>query len=1763
MISVRFRRSVSMWLAALLTISSIQLFSPAEEAFAAPQEVPISLTLNNMDSPANSTGDTVGTAGIAVEANADPAYIREGTGSKKWLLAFNDASGTLTAGSALIYPKHAPQVDLNGFETLKVWAYSEKARTGDQADKPIQLRFFMKGDTNYYYYRLPLDWSGWKEIEVPLAVVQEQRSSAEAKPWGPLDYIRFDQAGVSGTTLDAGLQIYLDDMRLTSNGELHPVVADKPAGEYTNRVTVALSTQTRPASLAELYYKRSGVDDVFQRYTAPITLTEDTTLITKTVLQGVESEETEYEYTIVYRDVVEPVEASPQAGTYAEAKTVTLTSATEGASIFYKLEGEDADFTPYTAPLTVDASKTITAYAVSEDKTSEEISHAYTIDLSGSGSHPISDMEGFTGWTNTTPDSEHPVMGEFSGRWNNPAAAINVTGITAPWDDHDQIEFWLYSERASNKKIYFILQTPDNDIPGNEYFMATFFVDWSGWKKVELPFNRMLNSNGHANFANFTQLIIHPRWYGSDPEPDPTDILYFDGMALAKNAIEPSIKRIDKGALPGAELEYTFLLRNIGGTDTAYSISPKVPFPAGYEVGYETATEVVTDGEETEVTFRVRVPEGAQAGETAHAAFAVIPQQGGKEVAIELNIAIGERGSKVKQHPYVMVAAEELDAAKAKLQTYPWAQDYLAAVRAKADDWVDKTVYYPAKPAGATTWFVCGDVTLIYDYNSPHAHRCPSDGQMYTGEQVDAGWRFTTHTLNVQAARNLAIVYALTDEVKYAAKAKEILVNYAKLYPEYPLQAQNGRLFYQSLDEAVQMIELVHAYDLIESSGVLNEAEKHDIEQNLFAPSARTLQAYDVGKSNWQTWHNAAIGLIGAVLEDEMLMDHSVNGRSGFRFQMENSVLSDGFWYEGAIGYHVYAQYALLHHAVGLRGMGYDLFASEPFKKTFDMPLDYAFPDLGIINSNNSSKYPTSLAAPGRVVPMDYEAVYAHYDDPVYGALLHRLYEENGRPRGGYIVPGDPTSGIAGEQAVFFGKTAIDNVGEWPSASRNFEGLGHAVLRSGTGSDQLYALVDYGNHGGYHGHFDKLHLEVFGQGERLAPDKGIPAYSNSMFETYYKKTFAHNTVTVDGDTQQIPAENGVEMHEPTKLFLPGEEFGIMTNSSTKAYANMTRYERTVAVTGDYLIDLFTVASDTPRQYDWLLHGLGEFTPGSELTPMGEALGTKDAYPFFRNGQATALEEAWSGEWRLPSGNGLKLHSLTSSPEQPSVMIAGEAPGPANDTSAYSTTVVNRITDQQEVQFVNVIEPLSGESRIESAGRTADDKIEIKLKDGRKQVFYFNGAMETEGQLHYYWTDGSGYRAEDVSVEADLAGTELQLTADVPSGVTAVTAIVYAPGTTRVLWNGEQADFTEDNGFVRAGFTANPEEEPPVSPPGWTGTISPPVSQSRVERLVAPAVEAQLALGDAIRVSVPAGAMGESTRYTVEQVKDKQLLQRLFGDSLKQLSGVFEITKDKEGNFLVPIRIRLAFDPSMLTEGQEPSIHYYDEQQQEWVAMGGAVEDSFIEVTSGHLTKFTVLGVDAAEAGEEETGEPGPTDPVEPSLLSDIAGHWAEADILTGLQAGYVKGYEDGSFQPARPVTRAEFVVMLMNALQPGGQSLALPDFRDVEAIRDWAVPAVSLVVQSGLVQGYEDGSFRPDARLTRAQLAVILAGALDPAAVEAEGAVSFADASNIPAWALRAVSRVREAGLMQGRTGNRFEPQAEVSRAEAITVIVRLMQERG
>ncbi|PWW01251.1 putative repeat protein (TIGR02543 family) [Paenibacillus cellulosilyticus] len=195
-----------------------------------------------------------------------------------------------------------------------------------------------------------------------------------------------------------------------------------------------------------------------------------------------------------------------------------------------------------------------------------------------------------------------------------------------------------------------------------------------------------------------------------------------------------------------------------------------------------------------------------------------------------------------------------------------------------------------------------------------------------------------------------------------------------------------------------------------------------------------------------------------------------------------------------------------------------------------------------------------------------------------------------------------------------------------------------------------------------------------------------------------------------------------------------------------------------------------------------------------------------------------------------------------------------------------------------------------------------------------------------------------------------------------------------------------------------------------------------------------------------------------------------------------------------------------------------------------------------------------------QAPGTSTEEP-PTDTSPTFAFSDIVGHWAETYIKQAAGIGIVTGYPDGTFKPNHTVTRAEFTVMLMNALKLPVEAAAL-SFTDTAKIGSWAQKAVAQAVQAGIINGYADGSFRPDAEITRAEMAMMLANALH-LSLGANVATSFADDMDIPAWAKAAVSAIKTLGLIQGKSSNIFDPDASTTRAEAVTALMRMLAQQS
>lgn len=175
-------------------------------------------------------------------------------------------------------------------------------------------------------------------------------------------------------------------------------------------------------------------------------------------------------------------------------------------------------------------------------------------------------------------------------------------------------------------------------------------------------------------------------------------------------------------------------------------------------------------------------------------------------------------------------------------------------------------------------------------------------------------------------------------------------------------------------------------------------------------------------------------------------------------------------------------------------------------------------------------------------------------------------------------------------------------------------------------------------------------------------------------------------------------------------------------------------------------------------------------------------------------------------------------------------------------------------------------------------------------------------------------------------------------------------------------------------------------------------------------------------------------------------------------------------------------------------------------------------------------------------------------------FKDIASHWAQAAITEGIRLGIVKGYKDGTFRPNAPVTRAEIAAMVSRAFKlPEGESSL--SFADQSGIPAWAREDIARLVKAGFITGYEDNTFQPKRSLSRTEFIVILVRALglEP---KTDAKLSFADADQIPAWARGYIAAAYEAGLIQGRGNNQFAPKELITRAEVLSLLVEALSDK-
>lgn len=182
-------------------------------------------------------------------------------------------------------------------------------------------------------------------------------------------------------------------------------------------------------------------------------------------------------------------------------------------------------------------------------------------------------------------------------------------------------------------------------------------------------------------------------------------------------------------------------------------------------------------------------------------------------------------------------------------------------------------------------------------------------------------------------------------------------------------------------------------------------------------------------------------------------------------------------------------------------------------------------------------------------------------------------------------------------------------------------------------------------------------------------------------------------------------------------------------------------------------------------------------------------------------------------------------------------------------------------------------------------------------------------------------------------------------------------------------------------------------------------------------------------------------------------------------------------------------------------------------------------------------------------------------------FADLNGHWAQADIELLASKLLIKGTTDTTFVPQKSITRAEFAALLVRAAGLNEEQAALAEqaaakFSDVQAT-DWYAGAVGAASKAGLVDGLENGSFQPNATITREQMAVMIARAIQLSGkkydTDAKKLAAFDDSLTISAWAKDAAAGALNAGIVNGTTVRTFAPDSKATRAEAAVMLKRFL----
>jgi len=650
------------------------------------------------------------------------------------------------------------------------------------------------------------------------------------------------------------------------------------------------------------------------------------------------------------------------------------------------------------------------------------------------------------------------------------------------------------------------------------------------------------------------------------------------------------------------------------------------------------------------------------------------------------------------QHPRLILSPEGVAAIRSQLGKVPLFDKVLAETRAEVD----------------------AEITSGIDVPVP--------------KDMAGGYTHERHKQNFFILQKAGVLYQITADQKYAIYVRDMLLAYAKLYPTLGIHPTNrsyatGKIFWQCLNDANWLVYVSQAYDCVYD--FIKPNQRAILEKDLFRPFADFLSLgnpqFFNRIHNHSTWGNAAVGMIGLVMDDKVLIERALYGlkedglvegqkdndgglikqpgqkKAGFLAQLDGSFSPDGYFTEGPY-YLRYAIYPFL------------LFAKSLANNRPDLDI-FGYRDGILKKSVYALLYQTD--AQGQFFPINDAQKGMSWRAREVVTAVDMAYFEGGRDSEllsiaklqGMVLLDEAGFAVARDLEQNLAKAFRQKSMEFVDGPDGKQG-GVGILRTDYDeAGELCLVMKYAAQGMGHGHFDKLSYSLYDEAGEVLQDYGAARWVNIdqkgggryllENDTWAKQSIAHNTLVVNEKSHYEGSVEKGEAHHPDRYFFLAKNAKVQAMSAKDAHAYPNaQMHRTMVLLKDenfekpLVVDVFRVTSDSLNQYDLPLWFQGHLmTQNFDYQAQTTSLTTLGAANGYQHLWLEAMGKTTSGNAQFTwFGNGRFYSQTAIVAAEDELIFARLGANDPNFNLRHDPVLIHRKKAAKNAVFASVIEP---------------------------------------------------------------------------------------------------------------------------------------------------------------------------------------------------------------------------------------------------------------------------------------------------------------------------------------------------------------------------------------------------------------------------------------------------------------------------------------